>query len=184
MVWPWPRRFHPWPWTKRWPSRPSSWPRPHPNGLGAAGTNWPILVSGYFPKRAPTWGAAQPVVLGLVQFSPKASSEAHDTWCNSCRGHTTLVSLAMIRSAGAAVPCLLRAARRDWLHAPRAKCCVGFQIPYGGARLGLYLVVLHPHLRCGGPSWIPQWLHPGSCHAAIVGSSVRHADPWSSAQYK
>ena len=39
-----------------------------PKALRAAGTNWPVLVSGRLPKRAPTWGAAQSVVLRWFNF--------------------------------------------------------------------------------------------------------------------
>ena len=122
LPWPWQRLSHPRPWTGWCPSRPRSWPRLHPDVARAAGSNWPALVSGCVPK--------QSVVLRLVQFCPRASSESTCHTCNSCRVHATFVSMAFIRSAGASMPCRLRSARRAGLHRIKSKCGSGFHTPY------------------------------------------------------
>ena len=95
------------PWTERWPLRTDL--------LATAGI--PMACALLAPNAFPT--AYQHGAAPIGRSSPGSNfpdgfvrSTCHT--CNSCRGHTTLVSMAMIRSR----PCRrLRAARRAGLHA-------------------------------------------------------------------
>ena len=69
LAWPW---FHPGPRTKRWPSRPSSWARPHPNGLHSAGINWPVWSPDAFLTRT-NMGSSPTGRSSPDSFSPEGS---------------------------------------------------------------------------------------------------------------